>query len=92
MSISETLGSVNPRIPFEHHSPIQLEWIKRQPLFKSRGYTLRQRFQPGWVPSWRRDPTVNVLDAEDRLSSMVSCDTRVKPRHDDLDLRPDARD
>ena len=61
-----------PRRALERHSEVEMTWIKRQPLFESRGYMLRPRFRPGWIPSWRRDPTISVLVAEDRLSSMVS--------------------
>ena len=72
MSLLEDLNSDCDNSALERHSPIQQAWIRRQPLFESYGYTLRPRFRPGWIPSWRRDPTVNILRAEDRLTSMVS--------------------
>ncbi|KZT13120.1 uncharacterized protein LAESUDRAFT_690312 [Laetiporus sulphureus 93-53] len=28
-------------------------WVDRQPFLESRGYMLRPRYRPGWVPSWR---------------------------------------
>ncbi|PPR07258.1 hypothetical protein CVT24_010050 [Panaeolus cyanescens] len=32
--------------------PTELYWITREPWLRSRGYKLRPRFTPGWVPSW----------------------------------------
>ncbi|KAF7306339.1 Protein kinase domain-containing protein [Mycena indigotica] len=49
----------------------EIWWIKYQPFLASRGYQLRQRFQPGWVPSWTKpdsnfDPLEgNYSDFED---------------------------
>ncbi|KAI0724147.1 hypothetical protein C8Q72DRAFT_961689 [Fomitopsis betulina] len=28
-------------------------WTRRQPWLQSRGYMLRPRYRPGWIPSWR---------------------------------------
>ncbi|RDX52985.1 hypothetical protein OH76DRAFT_1344188 [Lentinus brumalis] len=41
---------------------------EHQSFLYSRRYTLRPRYRPGWVPSWRQDSTIRLLDAEDRLS------------------------
>ncbi|KAL7279251.1 hypothetical protein ACG7TL_007092 [Trametes sanguinea] len=46
-------------------TPIEEFWKARQSFFVEHGYTLRPRFRPGWVPSWRRDPTIDFLNAED---------------------------
>ncbi|KAM5537833.1 hypothetical protein V8D89_008475 [Ganoderma adspersum] len=56
--------------------PSELSWQQRQPFLKSKGYTLRRRYEPGWKPSWTDtdlDPTYcedsivlvtdNVIDA-----------------------------
>ena len=53
-------------------TPTEEFWIDRHDFFYSRGYVLRPRYRPGWVPSWRLDPTMNILHAEDRLSFRVS--------------------
>ncbi|KZT13173.1 uncharacterized protein LAESUDRAFT_638707 [Laetiporus sulphureus 93-53] len=31
----------------------EIRWRDRQPFLESRGYMLRPRYRPGWVPSWR---------------------------------------
>ncbi|KAF9818792.1 hypothetical protein IEO21_02572 [Rhodonia placenta] len=33
--------------------PYELRWQERQPFLQSKGYALRPRYRPGWVPSWR---------------------------------------
>ncbi|KAI0723542.1 kinase-like domain-containing protein [Earliella scabrosa] len=55
-------------------TPTEEFWIDRHDFFYSRGYVLRPRYRPGWIPSWRLDPTMNILHAEDRLSFRVTCD------------------
>ncbi|EKM49303.1 uncharacterized protein PHACADRAFT_131824 [Phanerochaete carnosa HHB-10118-sp] len=30
------------------------EWARKQPFLESRGYLLRSRYRPGWIPSWRK--------------------------------------
>lgn len=57
---------------FEKLSPVEQVGSDRQALFESYGYTLRPRFRAGWVPSWRRDPSIQLFSAEDHLSSHVS--------------------
>ncbi|RDX53006.1 hypothetical protein OH76DRAFT_62200 [Lentinus brumalis] len=43
-------------------------WVGKQELFVSKGYTLRPRYRPGWVPSWRQDSSISVINADDRHS------------------------
>ena len=38
---------------FSRLAPYELAWQSRQPFLQSRGYTLRPRYRPGWIPSWR---------------------------------------
>ena len=45
-------------------------WIKHQPWLEERGYMLRPRFRPGWVPSWLGTKKYEV-DCEDGQVSMV---------------------
>ncbi|KAI0767251.1 kinase-like domain-containing protein [Fomes fomentarius] len=47
---------------------MEMFWRDRQEFFVSRGYTLRSRYRPDWIPSWRRDPTLRLIDAEDHVS------------------------
>ncbi|KAF9046310.1 hypothetical protein BJ165DRAFT_1470525 [Panaeolus papilionaceus] len=47
----------------------ELYWIHREPWFKSRGYSLRPRFTPGWIPSWKRDPKkIRILQEDSVLT------------------------
>ena len=63
----------DPRLVFETHTGIEQFWVDRQDLFHSHGYTLRPRYRPGWIPSWRLDPTLDIFDAEDHVTWPVSC-------------------
>ncbi|KAI0676773.1 kinase-like domain-containing protein [Trametes maxima] len=42
-------------------------WQEHQEFLESRGYLLRPRYKPGWVPSWTGNPTFNVLRTEDAI-------------------------
>ncbi|KAJ7129950.1 hypothetical protein C8R46DRAFT_1142659, partial [Mycena filopes] len=33
-------------------SPSEEWWVKQEPFLLSRGYALRPRYHPKWVPSW----------------------------------------
>ncbi|KAH9946418.1 uncharacterized protein BXZ73DRAFT_73176 [Epithele typhae] len=46
-------------------STTEMHWVGRYTLFKSRGYALRPRLDPDWVPSWVADPCINPAYAED---------------------------
>ncbi|OSD01770.1 hypothetical protein PYCCODRAFT_1436060 [Trametes coccinea BRFM310] len=43
-------------------------WKDHQPFFAEHGYMLRPRYRPDWVPSWQRDPSIDILSAEDQLT------------------------
>ena len=47
-------------------------WRDRQEFLESRGYMLRPRFRPGWVPSWRGKSKYAVFKAEDGYRLPVS--------------------
>ena len=51
-------------------SPDEKFWASRQPYLESRGYLLRPRFRPGWVPSWKVDGG-DFFTAEDALMGPV---------------------
>ncbi|RPD62072.1 hypothetical protein L226DRAFT_508984 [Lentinus tigrinus ALCF2SS1-7] len=55
-------------VNFATLSPLETYWVGKQEFFVSQGYTLLPRYRPDWVPSWRRDPAISVLDAHDRHS------------------------
>ncbi|KAH0583283.1 hypothetical protein H2248_011158 [Termitomyces sp. 'cryptogamus'] len=44
----------------------ELVWVKYQPFLLSRGYRLRPRYNPDWIPSWPVDQPVDV-EPEDSL-------------------------
>lgn len=41
-------------------------WRDRQPFLQSRGYMLRPRYRPGWVPSWK-GTNRHPIDFEDHI-------------------------
>ncbi|KAI0724169.1 kinase-like domain-containing protein [Fomitopsis betulina] len=45
----------------------ELAWIRRQPWLQSRGYMLRPRYRPGWIPS-RRATGACPQDYKDSIS------------------------
>ena len=47
-------------------------WVARQEFLQERGYMLRPRFRPGWVPSWTIDKSVDMECAEDGIALPVS--------------------
>lgn len=47
-------------------------WVSRYEALKERGYLLRPRYRPGWVPTWHRDPSISPYVAEDGVSLFVS--------------------
>ncbi|KAI0722006.1 hypothetical protein C8T65DRAFT_629974 [Cerioporus squamosus] len=55
-------------VAFATLTPLESYWVGKQEFFVSQGYTLRPRYRPGWVPSWRSDPSISVVDADDRHS------------------------
>ncbi|KAF9254051.1 hypothetical protein L218DRAFT_1082502, partial [Marasmius fiardii PR-910] len=40
-------------------------WLACEPWLKERGYLLRPRYRPGWVPSWSAEKDVEWMIAED---------------------------
>ncbi|KAI8984969.1 kinase-like domain-containing protein [Trametes punicea] len=67
--MSDSTSDNSPQLAiFAQLSPVEIYWRDRQPFFAEHGYMLRPRYQSDWVPSWQRDPTIYILDAEDRLS------------------------
>ncbi|RDB27576.1 hypothetical protein Hypma_003904 [Hypsizygus marmoreus] len=48
----------------------ELFWVALQPFLLSRGYNLRPRYHPDWIPSWRnyRGPRFNICAYEDALT------------------------
>lgn len=69
--LAETLSK-----KIENHNRVERLWVERCEFLESRGYRLRPRFRPGWVPSWHRTGQ-NPLYSEDsrfhqvRMSSLV---------------------
>lgn len=51
--------------------PHETVWVAKQPFLASKGYHLRPRFQPNWVPSWVKDPTLIRGLCEDRIELPV---------------------
>ncbi|CUA72840.1 hypothetical protein RSOLAG22IIIB_10348 [Rhizoctonia solani] len=50
-------------------SEVEMRWVSFQPYLLSKGYRLRPRYQPHWVPSWKGTP-VNPDGCEDSFDCM----------------------
>ncbi|RDB25045.1 hypothetical protein Hypma_007489 [Hypsizygus marmoreus] len=49
-------------------------WRDHQPWLKERGYTLRARYQPDWVASWKQDPSKSWSECEDSVGMYTIMD------------------
>jgi len=51
----------------DHHSydsaigPSEYFWVDHQPFLLSRGYKLRPRYDPKWIPTWKQPGKKNLL-------------------------------
>ena len=52
--------------------PHEVRWRDKQPFLASRGYNLRPRYHPDWVPSWDADQAISPLRCEDYHGLPVS--------------------
>lgn len=55
-------------------------WVERQPFLLSRGYRLRPRYDPDWVPSWklpRKKPIQYISECEDALRTGLEFSGRI---------------
>ncbi|CUA67659.1 hypothetical protein RSOLAG22IIIB_07506 [Rhizoctonia solani] len=53
----------------EKRSEAEERWVSFQPYLLSKGYRLRPRYQPDWVPSWK-NTTIKPLKCEDSTDSI----------------------
>ncbi|KAG8785310.1 hypothetical protein FRC12_017748 [Ceratobasidium sp. 428] len=65
---SSGAASPPPRPP-EQRSEAEDRWVSFQPYLLSKGYQLRPRYQPDWVPSWTITGD-NPFDCEDSADSI----------------------
>ncbi|KAG8716783.1 hypothetical protein FRC08_008808 [Ceratobasidium sp. 394] len=66
----------------EERSEAEMRWVSFQPYLLSKGYELRPRYQPDWVPSWK-NTDANPDDCEDSANSLpvrILDATRVEDR------------
>ncbi|CAE6361396.1 unnamed protein product [Rhizoctonia solani] len=48
----------------EELSEVEKRWVTFQPYLLSKGYQLRPRYRPGWIPSWK-DTNLDPISCED---------------------------
>jgi hypothetical protein len=59
-TMTPTASSSMPNVPPDQNTynadirPHERFWVDQQPFLLSRGYKLRPRYDPAWVPSWQR--------------------------------------
>lgn len=60
---------------FSRLYPLEIAWRDRQLFLQSRGYMLRPRLRPDWVPSWRTSgAAINgraIITSEDAIALPV---------------------
>ncbi|CAE6361321.1 unnamed protein product [Rhizoctonia solani] len=54
----------------EKRSGVEERWVSFQPYLHSKGYRLRPRYQPDWVPSWKTNTGLLASDCEDSIDCM----------------------
>jgi len=59
--------------------PSEIWWRDRQPWLQDKGYILRPRFRPGWVPSWsgNKKPWSSSEDGQVSISRQIMDATRL---------------
>lgn len=50
---------------------MEIRWRDRQLFLQARGYMLRPRYRPGWVPSWQKDSSLRPEACEDYIMPYV---------------------
>ncbi|KAF4613688.1 hypothetical protein D9613_008037 [Agrocybe pediades] len=67
----------------EHDPPLLSEsehfWVKMQPILLKRGYRLRPRYDPNWVPSWL------LPQPDGKFLSRLQCEDAVRGNGNILD-------
>lgn len=53
-------------------SDSEIWWRNRNQILEDRGYRLRPRLRPGWIPSWQ-NTDINPQWCEDSSAHYVSC-------------------
>ncbi|KAG6835613.1 hypothetical protein H0H93_016512 [Arthromyces matolae] len=53
-----------PRKP-EELNKVEAFWRDHYTFLKQRGYTLRDRYDPNWIPSWKKESSKRWMDCED---------------------------
>ncbi|KIM39257.1 hypothetical protein M413DRAFT_447205 [Hebeloma cylindrosporum] len=51
----------------EYRGQHEMFWVSLQPHLLSRGYRLRPRYDPNWIPSWTNSPGKDPYSCEDSL-------------------------
>jgi hypothetical protein len=55
----------------DKRSGVEEMWVSFQPYLLSKGYQLRPRYQPDWIPSWSIDNSLRPSDCEDSIDAKV---------------------
>ena len=62
---------------------LERQWANRQASLESAGYMLRQRYRPGWQPSWI-GTSKSFMDVEDGQAQAVSADVPLRLLRSDI--------
>ena len=64
-NLEEADGYVRPDYEGGALDEKEIFWRDHQKWLQERGYMLRPRYRPGWVPSWKGKPDLFWLSCED---------------------------
>lgn len=68
--VAEALGSTKSPDDVFLWTRWERFWVEHQPFLLSKGYKLRSRYNPDWIPSWRQSKK-NISDCEDAIHAVV---------------------
>lgn len=68
----------SPPAPPEQLDSSEIFWRDIQPWLQSRGYQLRRRYRPGWIPAWKqRKTSLFWWEFEDSMKAHVRLNYRL---------------
>ena len=77
-SLEVEASQARPNLQAGELNRLEKQWVNRQTTLEKAGYMLRQRYRPGWQPSWIGTNKF-FMDVEDGQAQVVSMDILLKP-------------
>ena len=71
------ISQARPNLQAGELNRLEKQWANRQATLEAAGYMLRQRYRPGWQPSWIATGKF-FMDVEDGQAQVVSVDVLLR--------------